>query len=171
MFDSFGLVQSVRVPPHRWGIPLTELFTGLTNLLSSLWSLTRLLHQISSVFLPFIFLDFFASKIETTSHSLDTDSISLPTCNDSQFLVHPHTAVHPVSVATVKNIIMQSSISTCELDPLQASFINQYLDTLLPYISTTVNNALTVVKNSLLFGSFPESFKICYRSSSSFSGS
>ena len=59
---------------------------------------------------------------------------------------------HPVSEATVKYNIRQSRTQTCELDPLPASFLNQCLDTLLPYITSVVNN-------SLVSGSFPVSFK------------
>ena len=102
--------------------------------------------------LPQAFSDFFANKIDTIRHSLDTDSTSLPTWNDHQFIGQPLTAFHPVSEATVKDIIRQSSIKTCEFDPLPASFFNQCLDTLLPYITTAVNN-------SLMSGPFPESFK------------
>ena len=102
--------------------------------------------------LPQAFADFFANKIATIRHSLDIDSTSSPTCNDPQFLGQPLAAFHPVSEATVKDIIRQSSIKTCELDPLPASFFSQCLDTLLPYITTVVNN-------SLVSGSFPGSFK------------
>ena len=102
--------------------------------------------------LPQAFADFFASKIATIHHSLDIDSASSPTCNDPQFLGQPLAAFHPVSQATVKDIIKKSSIKTCELDPLPASFFNQCLDTLLPYITIVVNN-------SLVSGSFLESFK------------
>ena len=102
--------------------------------------------------LPQAFADFFANKIATIRHSLDIDSTSSLTCNDPQFLGQPLAAFHPVSEATVKDIIRQSSIKTCELDPLPASFFSQCLDTLLPYITAVVNN-------SLVSGSFPESFK------------
>ena len=74
--------------------------------------------------LPQAFSDFFAKKIATIYHSLDIDSTSSPTCNDPQFLSQPLSAFHPVSEATVKDIIRQSSIKTCELDPLPRSFFN-----------------------------------------------
>ena len=99
-------------------------------------------------YLPQTFSDFFANKIYTIRHTLDTDSTSLPTCNGPQFLGHPLSAFHPVSEASVKNIIRQPDIKTCELDPLSAFFFKQCLDTLHPYITTIVNN-------SLMSGSFP----------------
>ena len=54
--------------------------------------------------LPRAFTDFFASKIDTIRHSLNTDSTSLLTCNDPQFLSQPLTAFDPVSEDTVKNV-------------------------------------------------------------------
>ena len=101
----------------------------------------------------FFFFDFFANKIDTIHHNLDTDSTSLLTCKDPQFLGRqPLTSFHPVSEVAVKDIIRQSSINTCELGPLPASFFSQCLTTILPCIATVVNN-------SLMFGSFPESFR------------
>ena len=80
--------------------------------------------------LPQAFSDFFANKTATFLHCLDTDSTSLPTCYDPQFLGQPLSAFHPLSEATVKDIIRQSSIKTCEFDPLPASFFKRCLDTL-----------------------------------------
>ena len=102
--------------------------------------------------LPQAFADFFANKTGTIRHSLDIDFTSSPTCKDPQFLGLPLATFYPVSEATVKDITRQSSIKTCQLDPLPPSFFNQCLDTLLPYITTVVNN-------SLVSSSFPESFK------------
>ena len=62
--------------------------------------------------LPQAFADFFSNKIATILHSLDIDSTSSPTCNNPQFLGQPLAAFHPVSEATVKDIIRQSSIKT-----------------------------------------------------------
>ena len=102
--------------------------------------------------LPKAFSDFFANKIATIHHSPDTDSTSLPTCNDPQFLGQPLSAFHPVSEAAAKDITGQSSVKTCELDPLLVSFLNQCLDTNIPHNKIVVNN-------SLMSGSSPESFK------------
>ena len=102
--------------------------------------------------LPQAFVDFFANKIATIHHSLGIDSTSSPTCNDPQFLGQPLSAFHPVSEATVKDIIRQSSIKICELDPLPPPFFNQCLENFLLYITI-------VVSNSLVSGSFPDSFK------------
>ena len=60
--------------------------------------------------LPRAFTDFFVNKIDTIRSSLDTDSTSLLTCNDPQFLSQPLPAFHPVSEDTAKNTIRQSSI-------------------------------------------------------------
>ena len=94
----------------------------------------------------------FANKIGAIRYTLNTNSTSLPTCRDLQFLGQPLTAFHPVSEATVKNINRQSSIKTCEFEPLPASFSNQCLDIHLPYTTTAANG-------SLLSGFSPESLK------------
>ena len=88
--------------------------------------------------LPRAFSNSFANKIDEMRHSRDTASTSLTTCNDAQFLGRPLTACHPASETTVKNIIRQSSFTTCELDPLAVSFFNQTLDTLLLNITTVI---------------------------------
>ena len=123
---------------------------NITNTLLCKSEFSPLPSTIHPSHLPLAFSDFFANQIDTIRHSLDIDSTSLPTCNDPQFLGQPLAAFHLVSDATVKVIIRQSSLKTCELDPLPASFFSQCLDTLLPYITTVVNNSLASVSSNLL---------------------
>ena len=125
---------------------------SITNALLGKSESSPLPSPVDPFHLPQAFSYFFVNKIDTICHGHDTDIGSLPTCNDPQLLGKPLSAFHPVSEATVKNIIRQSSTKTRKIDPLPASFFNQCLDTLLPYITTVVNN-------SLLSGSFPGSFK------------
>ena len=59
---------------------------------------------------------------------------------------------HSVSQQEVRKIIISSKPTTCSLDPIPTPLLIQFLDQLLPTITTIINN-------SLLSGSFPDSFK------------
>ena len=98
--------------------------------------------------LPQAFSDFFANKISDLRQTLDAQSTTPPQFPDPPFSGLPFTSFQPVTAADLKEIIGKSPIKTCELDPLPAFLLVHCRDTLLPYLSSVINN-------SLLSGSFP----------------
>ena len=62
------------------------------------------------------------------------------------------TDFHAVSEDTVKEIISNCAIKTCELDPLPTSLLTNCLDELLPHFTAIIND-------SILTGNFPSLFK------------
>ena len=104
--------------------------------------------------LPQIFCDFFTSKITDIRKELErlanvgpsvVNSNSTPTSLSFR-------SFHSVSEQEVRKIITSSKPTTCSLDPIPTPLLVEFLDQLLPTITTLINN-------SLLSGFFPDSFK------------
>ena len=98
------------------------------------------------------FSDFFHSKVTCIRRNLDSTTVTPPSVPDQPFCGTVWGAFQSVSEDEVKKILNQSTIKTCELDPLPASFLTHCLDDLLPHLTSIIND-------SLHSGLFPSAFK------------
>ncbi|WP_419623957.1 hypothetical protein, partial [Thiolapillus sp.] len=101
--------------------------------------------------LPQRFSDFFHSKVTSIRCNLDSTTVTPPSVLDQPFCGTVWGAFQSVSEDEVKKILTQSTIKTCELDPLPTSFLTHCLDDLLPH--------LTSINDSLHSSLFPSAFK------------
>ena len=102
--------------------------------------------------LPQRFSDFFHSTVTSIRRSLDSITVTPPSVPDQPFCGTVWGAFQSVSEDEVNKIPNQSTIKTCELDPLPASFLTHCLDDLLPRLTSIIND-------SLHSGLFPSAFK------------
>ena len=101
--------------------------------------------------LPQHFSDFFHSKVTSIRRNLDSTTVTLLSVPDQPFCGMVWGAFQSVSEDEVKKILTQSTIKTCELDPLPTSFLTHCLDDLLPHLTSIIND-------SLHSGLFPSAF-------------
>ena len=103
--------------------------------------------------LPDKFNSFFVNKISDIRSSLDSYDIN-NVFDDHVFDGKPLNVFSPVSTTYVRNIIMTSKKSFCELDSLPRDMFIHCIDILLPFITTIFNDSLSD-------GIFPNDFKDC----------
>ena len=91
--------------------------------------------------LPGRFLDFFENKIQTIRNSLSRQTLSFSSpVADRRFHGVPLSCFQTVSEETVKKVILSSTPTPC--DPIPTPLLIECLPTLLPYITSAVNNSL-----------------------------
>ena len=112
----------------------------------------KLVSFMQSIGLPQRFSDFFHSKVTSIRCNLDSATVTPPSVPNQPFCGKVWGAFQSVSEDEVKKILTQSTIKTCELDPLPASFLTHCLDDLLPHLTSIIND-------SLHSGLFPSVFK------------
>ena len=101
--------------------------------------------------LPNIFCDFFLDKTAKIRQELDNNPMPKCAINES-VCSSVFDIFKPVSEEDVRKTIMGSKPTTCPLDPIPTPLLIEFLDTLLPYITSLINE-------SLVSGVFPQSFK------------
>ena len=106
--------------------------------------------------LPQIFSDFFTKKISDIRKELDNlaNAGPLMVCSNTTPTNLTFHGFHPFSEQEVRKVITSSKHTTCSLDPIPTPILEKFLDQLPPTTTTIINN-------SLLSGSFPDSFKAC----------
>ena len=92
--------------------------------------------------LPQRFSDFFHSKVTSIRRNLDATTVTPPSVPNQPFCGTVWGAFQSVSEDEVNKILTQSTIKTCELDPLPTSFLTHSLDCLLPHLTSIINNSL-----------------------------
>ena len=130
----------------------TKQLFSVTDALMGRFKSTPLPSTICSSDLPQSFCDYFINKIRTLRASLDSQSVSEPDVQYASFAGSPFTTFQPVTETLLKDVIKNSVIKTCVLDPLPTSLLSAVIDDLLPYITSIVND-------SLLSGCFPSALK------------
>ena len=73
--------------------------------------------------LPQRFSDFFHSTVTSIRCNLDSTTVTTPSVPDQPSCSTVWGAFQPVSEDEAKKILNQSTVNTCELDPLPASFL------------------------------------------------
>ena len=129
-------------------------FYGLIGTLTGVKHTSPLPTNHKSEDLPQIFSDYFSMKIADIRSELDrlTDLGRSSQVNSSTSCPSSFTVFRPVSESEVRKTILQSKPTTCSLDPIPTPLLIEFLDLLLPTITQLMNN-------SILTGTFPESFK------------
>ena len=102
--------------------------------------------------LPSQFSDFFSNKIKAIRQNLDSATTTSPSFPDPPYLGTVWSDFKLISQNDVRKIIKQSTIKSCDLDPLPASLLSYCLDDLLPHLTNVINE-------SLQSGTFPSSYK------------
>ena len=102
--------------------------------------------------LPSQFSDYFSHKIKAIRQNLDSTSVSSPSVPDPPYSDTLWLEFRPVSEDDVRKLINQSTIKSCDLDPLPASLLSHCLDDLLPHLTSVIND-------SLQSGIFPSLYK------------
>ena len=98
------------------------------------------------------FSDFFHSKATSIRRNLDSTTVTPPSVPNQSFCGTVWGAFQSVSEDEVKKILNQSTIKTCELNPLPASFLTHCLDDLFAHLTSIIND-------SVHSGLFPSAFK------------
>jgi hypothetical protein len=99
--------------------------------------------------------DYFENKIFTIRRDIELIKDSLnadPHRYDTPAFKTPLTSFKPTSQDELKTIIMSSSTTTCNLDPVPSSLVKECLPTLLPILTDITNS-------SLASGTMPEQLK------------
>ena len=104
-----------------------QLFRIRNSLLGKVKS-SPLLSSIPLSELPQHFSDFFHSKVTSIRRNLDSTTVTSPSVLDQPFCGTVLGAFQSISEDEVKKILTQSTIKTCELDPLPTSFLTHCLD-------------------------------------------
>ena len=102
--------------------------------------------------LPNVFCNFFLEKTSKIREELDSQTITPSTFNVQN---HPDTIFNmfqPVSEEVVRKTILSLKPTTCPLDPIPTPLLVEFLDKLLPIITSLINESLQT-------GKFPQSFK------------
>ena len=147
-FDQYSNVCSTNILASNTS---RQLFSITNSLLGKVKS-SPLPSSIPLSELPQRFSDFFHSKVTSIRRNLDSTTVTPPSVPDQPFCGTVRGAFQSVSEDEVKKILTQSTIKTCELDPLPAFFLTHCLDDLLPHLTSTIND-------SLHSGLFPSAFK------------
>ncbi len=87
------------------------------------------------------FIDFFSSKIQKIRDQLDIQTVPYSCSFPDEKCGVEFTEFKPLSEADIRKIILQSSNSSCELDPVPVWLLKDYLDHILPIITSIVNSS------------------------------
>ncbi len=86
------------------------------------------------------FSQFFIGKVEKIRDKLDTLDISVSFEDTGCHTVFD--SFTPISHEDIKELVLKSSATTCDLDPLPSEFVKKCLDILLPIITDIINKSL-----------------------------
>ena len=101
--------------------------------------------------MPDLFCDFFSRKIATIRQNLDNEPCHTHPVGEL-FNASVFSAFSHVTDADVLNVIKKSAPKTCNLDPVPTTLLLDFIDDILPFITTIIND-------SLLSGVFPDVYK------------
>ncbi len=100
------------------------------------------------------FGNFFVNKIETIRQNIDSiNTNTIPDADLSTDCATKFSSFKPLTEAEVRNLVMQSKPTTCDLDPIPSSLLKTCIDIVLPVLTKMVNLSLET-------GTVPESWKL-----------
>ena len=89
------------------------------------------------------FASFFHGKVDAIRDKLDNMVLPKMSVNVAENCTSSFVEFEPVTEDCVRDLVMQSSSSTCDLDPLPTSLLKDCLDILVPYITKIINESLS----------------------------
>ena len=129
-----------------------QLFSVSKDLLGKMNNCNPLPTSLPVLELPQKFSDFFTGKIRLIREKLDKTNSSPSTVQETVYNGPTLDCFEPVTEDFVRKLCLNSTPTSCELDPIPTSLLFECLDTILPHVTHIINSSLST-------GHFPDLYK------------